>query len=423
MEHDKITPHLFRTEYSKIVAVLFKSFHLKQIEIAEDIASDTFLKASESWSVNGVPENPAAWLYTVAKNKARDYFKHMAVFETKVKQAIKREETETTDEFEFSSQNIADSQLAMIFAVCNPANAPDAQICLALQILCGFSVEEISSAFLVKSETIKKRLYRARSRLNRDNFQIGNLSQAEIHARLDTVLKTLYLLFNEGYFSKTNDRLVRKDLCSEAIRLALVLAENPLANTPQTNALLALMCFQASRLEARTNEEGEAVLFEDQDRSLWDDALIDRGNFYLINACAGEEVSKYHLEAAIAYWHTTPADPSKWKHILELYDQLILIEYSPVTALNRAFAYGKVHGSKKGILETEKLNLTGYSHYHGLLGHFWAETDAVTAISYYRQAVALTKSPVEKQTLTREIRRLKEKHDPGKDSRRGVKEG
>ena len=167
------------------------------------------------------------------------------------------------------------------------------------------------------------------------NFEIKALSPAEITLRLDAILKTLYLLFNEGYFSKTNDQLIRKDLCSEATRLTLILTENPLTNTPQVNALLALMCFQSSRLEARLNGAGEIVLFDEQDKNLWDKALIERGNYYLVNACEGNEVSKYHLEAGIAYWHTTPTGQNKWQHILQLYNQLIDINYSPVTALNR----------------------------------------------------------------------------------------
>src|SRR5690606_24421877 len=186
---------------------------------------------------------------------------------------IKNEPTvniQIENDIEFDNQIISDSQLAMIFAVCNPANSDEAQICLALQILCGFSIEEIANAFLTKSETIKKRLQRGRINLRNDNFQIHSLSETEIKLRLDTVLKTLYLLFNEGYFSKTNNQLIRKGLCSEAVRLTLVLSENPLTDQPQTDALLALMCFQSSRLEARTNDKGEAILFDEQDKSLWD---------------------------------------------------------------------------------------------------------------------------------------------------------
>ncbi len=407
--HNELLPQLFRQEYAKMTAVLCRHFGLKHIELAEDIASDTFLKASENWAIKGIPENPTAWLYTVAQNKTKDYFKHVAVFETQIKEAIKPDEFETEQTFEYSNQTISDSQLAMIFAVCNPGNSTESQICLALQILCGFSVEEIANAFLAKSETIKKRLQRARTNLRNDNFQIRTLNETEIKSRLDTVLKTLYLLFNEGYFSKTNNRLIRKELCSEAVRLTLILTENDYTNLPKTNALLALMCFQSSRLEARTNDKGEVILFDEQDKILWDKTLSEKGNYYLVNACNGNEVSKYHLEAGIAYWHTIPAATNKWQHILQLYNQLILIEYSPITALNRTFAFAKVYGHCKAISEAEKLRLTEINYYHELLGYLYAEKDFDKAIYHYKQAIGLTRSRIEKQTLAKEIERLNEK--------------
>jgi RNA polymerase sigma factor (sigma-70 family) len=406
---NELLPDLFRLEYSKMTAVLCRHFGLQHIEIAEDIVSETFLKASENWAINGIPKNPKAWLYTVAKNKAKDYFKHIAVFETQIKEAIKPNEIGMEQDFEFNDQNIADSQLVMIFAVCNPGNSAEAQICLALQILCGFSVEEIANAFLTKTETIKKRLLRAKANLRNDNFQIKTLGKPEVESRLDTVLKTLYLLFNEGYFSKTNKQLIRKDLCSEAVRLTQILTENSLTNTPQANALLALMCFQSSRLDARTNDKGEAILFEQQDKNLWNKTLIEKGNYYLVHACNGNEISKYHLEAAIAYWHTTPTDENKWQHILQLYNQLILTEYSPITALNRTFAFAKVYGHEKAIPEAEKLNLTESNYYHELLGNLYADTNIDKAINHYKKAIGLTKSRTEKQTLTKEIERLNEK--------------
>ncbi|MEJ7643800.1 MAG: DUF6596 domain-containing protein [Chryseolinea sp.] len=407
--HHELLPHLFRQEYTKMTAVLCRHFGLKHIEIAEDIASDTFLKASENWEINGIPENPTAWLYAVAQKKTKDYFKHVAVFETQIKEAIKPTELKTEQTFEFRNKRISDSQLAMIFAVCNPTNSTESQICLALQILCGFSVEEIANAFLTKTETIKKRLLRARTNLRNDNFKITTLSETQITPRLDTVLKILYLLFNEGYFSKTNNQQIRKDFCSEAIRLTLVLAENSLTDTSQTNALLSLMCFQSSRLEARTNENGEAVMFDEQDKSVWDKTLIEKGNHYLVNACNGNEISKYHLEAGIAYWHTSPTDQNKWQHILKLYNQLILIEYSPITALNRTFAFAKVYGHDKAIPEAEKLNLTDSNFYHELLGYLYADTNIDKAIFHYEQAILLTKAKTEKQTLLKEIEQLAKK--------------
>lgn len=404
--HSDLLPHLFRLEYTKMTAVLCRHFGLQHIAIAEDIASETFLRAAETWGVNGIPENPAAWLYTVAKNKTKDYLKRLSVFETRVKPAIGTSEATKDPDFDFSPQTITDSQLAMIFAVCNPANSKEAQICLALQILCGFSVEEIAAAFLTKKETIKKRLLRARAQLREDHFQIKVLDENMIAARLDTVLKTLYLLFNEGYFSTSHNHAIRKDLCSEAMRLTLILTESPLAGTTTTNALLALMCYQSSRLDARENDMGEAILYEQQDSSLWSRPLIEKGNYYLVNACSGEAISQYHLEAGIAYWHTTPTDQHKWEHILQLYNQLIQVAYTPVTALNRAFAYAKVHGHEAGIREVEKLQLMEHDYYYALLAYLWADTAVYKAIDYYHKAIALTRSASTRKTLQKAVAAL-----------------
>lgn len=404
--HRELVPHLFRQEYAKMTAVLSRHFGLKHIEIAEDIASDTFLKASEHWAINGVPENPKAWLYTVAKNKARDYFKRTDVFENQIIPKLKSDDTELSEIVSYNDQLISDSQLAMMFAVCHPANSGESQIAIALQILCGFSVEEIANAFLCRRETIKKRLQRARSSLRNADFKIKALSKTEIQTRQQTVLKTLYLLYNEGYFSTSSNQFIRKELCSEAMRLNLILIENPLTNTPEANALMALMCFQSSRIDARTDENGEVILFEEQDRNLWDTALIERGNYYLINATNGKETSKYHLEAGIAYFHTTQHS-DKWKNILQMYNQLILIEYSPITSLNRAFAYSKVYGQQKAIAEVEKLNLIESCQYYELLGYLYAQSNKPKAIQYYDKAIELTNSMAEKANLKSEIKRLR----------------
>jgi predicted RNA polymerase sigma factor len=190
------------------------------------------------------------------------------------------------------------------------------------------------------------------------------------------------------------------------MRLTLLMTENPLTDTPQANALLALMCFQCSRLEARTNERGEAILFDAQDRTRWDQDLIDRGNFYLVNATSGNEVSKYHLEAGIAHWHTTPTNENKWQHILNLYNQLILMDNSPLIALNRSFAFAQVYGNEKAIIEVEKLQWTESNYYHALLGYLYSNSDIDQAISHYGRALELSKSPGEKLTLKKEIGRL-----------------
>ncbi|WP_205511267.1 RNA polymerase sigma factor [Longitalea arenae] len=407
-----LLPQLFRMEYSKMTAVLCRLFGLNAIEIAEDIVSDTFLKATEVWSVNGKPDNPTAWLYTVAKNKTKDHLRRVNLFETKVKETIPifigNNEFQIEQEFDFTQQAISDSQLAMIFAVCHPVNGTESQICLALQILCGFSIEEIANAFLAKPETIKKRLLRARANLRTEEFKYALTHPVDASAaRLEAVLRVLYLLFNEGYFSKTDDHFIRKDLCSEAIRLTLVLTEHTATNTTETNALLALMCYQSSRLDARADAAGEAILFEQQDKSLWSRELIEKGNYYLVNACSGNAVSKYHLEAGIAYWHTTPTGDKKWEHILQLYNQLIIMEYSPLTALNRAFAIAKVYGHEQAIEEVRQLKLDDCNYYHALLGYLYAATAIDKAKMHYEKAIDLTTSVSEKNTLMKVLEALK----------------
>jgi RNA polymerase sigma-70 factor (ECF subfamily) len=402
--YQELLPHFFRQEYAKMTAVLCRHFGLQHMEVAEDIVSDTFLKASGHWALHGVPPNPEAWLYTVAKNKTKDYLKRLNVFNSRVKEEARQQESATEPGFEFNTQWIADGQLAMIFAVCDPAIPVESQIALALQVLCGFSVEEISRAFLSKYDTIRKRLQRARAALRESDFRIDLPDVSQMMARLPAVLKTLYLLFNEGYCSVT-EQPIRKELCAEATRLTLMLADHPRFNLPEVNALLALLCYQSSRLDARIGDNGIPVLFEEQDRTRWDQALIDRGNYYLVAACAGNSASAYHLEAGIAYWHTT-TDARKWQHILTLYEQLLVITYSPVTALNRLFAFAKVHGPAAAIAEAVQLHLPENNHYHALLGYLYTTVDPAAAKAHYASALALTKSAAEEAIIQKEMEKL-----------------
>ncbi|MEJ1238084.1 DUF6596 domain-containing protein [Chryseolinea sp. T2] len=402
-----LIPDLFRTEYKKIVAVLCRLFGIGQIEIAEDIAGETFIAASEVWSLKGLPDNPTAWLYAVAKNKARDYFKHQAVFVKNVVPGL-RGEIKTIDvEIDLSVKNISDSQLAMIFAVCNPVNSEEAQIGLALNILCGFGVEEIAGAFLTNRDVIYKRLQRAKEKLKTQQIRIEPPSVHEIDNRLETVLRTLYLLFNEGYHSTSQDRTVRTEFCFEAMQLTKLLLESQLTNTPVVNGLFSLMCFQASRLAARTDEKGEMILYNDQDASLWDQTLIAKGTQHLDQAMKGDRLSKYQLEAAIAFWHTSKDDThEKWENILQLYNMLLMVEYSPVIALNRTYALSKANGKEEAIVEGEKIELKGNPFYHSLMGNIYTDVDNSKAIEQYRIALTLAPSNSMKQTIDRNIARL-----------------
>jgi RNA polymerase sigma-70 factor (ECF subfamily) len=409
MQQPELIPHLFRTEYRKIVAVLCKLFGIQHIEVAEDIASDTFLDASELWGLKGLPPNPVAWLYTVAKNKSKDYFKHHSIFLQKVAKEISyASDTSAEFDIDLSTKNINDSQLAMMFVVCHPCNPVEAQIGLSLSLLCGFGTDEIAGAFLSNRETIYKRLQRAKQKLREEKVEIMQPSPAEIDERLPAVLMTLYLLFNEGYYSAGNDEVLRKDLCLEAMRLTYLLVENAQTDKPAANALLALMCFQSSRFDARIDAQGELVLYEDQDATLWDNELIEQGKYFLNKAYTGNAVSKYHLEAGIACLHTIQEDsPEKWENILQLYNQLLMIEYSPIAALNRTYALAKANGKKEAIAEAEKINLADNHLYHSLLGWLYTDVDDQQAIHHLQTALHLAKTPNDKKLIADKIRKLK----------------
>jgi RNA polymerase sigma factor (sigma-70 family) len=409
MEQKELIPHLFRTEYRKITAVLCKLLGVSHLEIAEDIASETFLLASETWSFQGLPENPTAWLYTVAKNKARDYFRRNVVFNQKVVPQIKYSSTGAEEiEIDLSEKNITDSQLQMLFALCHPLISTEAQIGLSLRILCGFGINEIADAFLTNIETINKRLFRAKEILRTKQVKIEFPEESEINKRLETVLTTLYLLFNEGYYSSSQNINLRQDLCLEAMRLTHLLIENASTDKPFVNALLSLMCFHSSRFEARTNKEGYAVLYHDQDTGLWNTELIARGEFFLNRASHGSEISKYHLEAGIAYWHTIKTDTKeKWESILQLYNQLLRIEYSPMAALNRTYAFSKANGKEEAIEEAEKLKLSDNHLYHSLLGELYTGVDNQKAISYFQDALKLVKSKDVQMIISNKIMQLR----------------
>jgi RNA polymerase sigma factor (sigma-70 family) len=408
MKQQELIPHLFRTEYRKIVSVLCKRFGFAQIQIAEDLASETFLTAAQVWGINGLPEHPVAWLYRVARNKGVNHLQRSAVFEKKIVPDLKKEiSDQSLQEIDLSPQNINDSQLQMMFAICNPSISSEAQIGLSLRILCGFGIEEIADAFLTSGETINKRLYRAREKLRAEKIRIEFPAHSEIERRLENVLTTIYLLFNEGYFSESQDMTIRKDLCLEAMRLCNMLIENKSTNNPAVNALMALMCFQASRFEARIDNNGLPVLYDEQDVDLWNVELISQGSYFLHVSSAGKNLSKYHLEATIAYWSTQKADTKeKWNAVLHLYDLLLQREYSSVVALNRIYALSKVRGKEEAIKDAEHLNLTGNQFYYTLLGELYTDIDDEKALNNFQLALALAKTETVRLSIQRKMERI-----------------
>ncbi|GAB5474272.1 MAG: sigma-70 family RNA polymerase sigma factor [Maribacter sp.] len=413
MEDRGLIPELFRTEFSKIVAVLCKTFGLSHIELAEDLVSDTFLKAAETWGLKGVPDNPKAWLYTVAKNKAKDTFRRQKVFQEKIQPELMHAGTsaEAVD-IDLSEHNIKDSQLQMLFAVCNPLVSAEAQISLALRILCGFSIPEIATAFLSTDQTINKRLYRAKEKLRKNQVELSMPSAKDLDQRLQNVLLVLYLLFSEGYYSSISEKHIRKDLCIEAMRLTYLLLNSESTNLPKVNALMALFCFHASRFDARTDADGGQIIYDQQNEADWDLELIEKGNVFLNLSGKGDEISKYHLEAIIAYWHTqTALEPlQKWEHILQSYNRLLQLEYSPMAALNRTYALARARGKKEALQEALKIDLKQNHLYHLLLAELYEDHDSSKYQEHLEIAAALAKTENERNWILDKLARTTKKN-------------
>lgn len=403
--------HLFRHEAGKMIAVLSKLLGLQHLESAQDLVQDTLLQALHTWSYNGLPENPSAWLHRVAKNKAIDFLRRDKRFRTISPQYgyLLQSEYSQDDALNtfFAEEQIQDSQLRMIFACCHPSIPVESQIALALKTLCGLSTNEIAKAFLVAEETIAKRIYRAKEKIRVEKIEMELPAPKELLRRLDVVLHCLYLLFNEGYNSSHPDRLIREDLCEEAMRLAYLLMQNPATSLPRTAALLALFCFQSSRLQARLDDKGNIILLKQQDRSLWYQPLIKQGYFFLDKATE-KETTVYHLEAAIAYLHAiAPSfEETNWKAIYYLYGILQQKHSTPFIALNKAIAASYAVSREAALHELLEIKvLDEYYLYHTAIGevHFENGNKKEAFVSYQR-AIQLTVSTAERQLLREKIK-------------------
>lgn len=409
---ERLLERLFRQEAGKLHVMLTRVFGVHNLELVEDVVQDTLLKALTQWPYHGIPKNPAAWLYQVAKNRALDVLRrerHTIRFAEDIAPLLASEySVAATVEDCFLETEIPDDQLRMIFTCCHPSLPSEAQIALTLKTLCGFGTAEIAKAFLTNEETIQKRIYRARQALARLKFEIP--AGEELERRLDNVLAALYLLFNEGYLASHADTLVREDLAREALRLTALVCEHPRTRCPRALALMALLCFHAARFPARTDDRGHLRLLADQDRSTWDRALIDRGNAYLNQSASGDELSVYHLEAAIAYWHTTAESyaSTRWSEILRLYDTLYRLNPSPLVALNRAIAVEQLRGAEAALKELDEAEgmdrVQNYYLYHAVRGHLLTLVGRFDEAKLHLQkAVELTPSDVEKVFLLQKL--------------------
>ncbi|MBC7920859.1 MAG: sigma-70 family RNA polymerase sigma factor [Ferruginibacter sp.] len=410
---NQLVDHLFRHEAGRMASVLTCMLGFDRLELAEDVVHDTMVQALQSWPFQGIPDNPRAWLYRVAKNKALDVVRRENRLRQISSDADYLHQQDVNDAMAqplFFDEDITDSQLRMLFAICHPAIALESQMAMCLKILGGLSVREIAGAFLTNEETVTKRLYRAKEKIRQEGIRLEVPAGAHLPGRLAAVLKSIYLLFNEGYNSLHPDTLIRRDLCEEATRLALLLAQTPRTQVPAVDALLALMCFQAARFDARIDEDGAIVLLADQDRRRWNPDLIRKGQHYLNGSAEGNALSEYHLEAGIAMLHCVAPTyaATEWPTVLHYYDLLLARKPSPVVALHRAVALAEVEGPVSAIRAVSGLRGLDTNHYYyAILGDLYERNNQPDlARQHYRQALHLTPSTPEKKLLARKLTQL-----------------
>jgi RNA polymerase sigma-70 factor (ECF subfamily) len=334
-----LAEHLFRREWSRMVAALTRVIGVQNLPLAEDVVQEAFCRAVEVWSFRGIPENPSAWLMATAKHCAVDLLRRERTAKRFAPELVRYVQSEWTmapnaDEI-FGASMVEDDVLRMMFSCCDPRLPEESQIALILNILCGFSVDEVAGALIGSHSAVEKRITRAKKSLAESTGLFDVASPKEFAARLPTVQRALYLLFNEGYHGASPRAAVRAELCREAMRLAAVVLDHRLGATPESYALSALMCFNAARLPGRVDALGELQSLADQNRSSWDRELMCEGLEFLGRSATGPTLSEYHIEAAIAAFHTTASGSATtdWKAIAALYDALISIQPSPIVAL------------------------------------------------------------------------------------------
>jgi RNA polymerase sigma factor (sigma-70 family) len=410
----ELDEHLFRHEAGRMVSALTRVFGVRNLALAEDVVQDAFCRALEVWKVRGVPDNPAAWLMATAKNRALDVLRRQRTARTFAPDLAWMLQNDATlapvvDEL-FSPNAIKDDQLRMMFSCCEPRLAEEVQIALVLNILCGFSVGEIASAFLSSHAAIEKRLTRGKKALAASRRLFDVAASKDFFARLPAVQRALYLLFNEGYHGASGEGAVRGELCREALRLVAILLEHPHRATPATHALAALMCLHTARLPARVDASGHLSSLFDQDRSQWDQQLAAEGLRLMELSAAGSELSEYHVESAIAFLHTSAvrAEDTDWSAIVSLYDTLMSLRPSPVIALNRAIAIAQREGPQRGIDEINSIarreRLNAYPFLSAALGELELRRDnRAGARAHFHAALAVARNPMEREFLERRI--------------------
>jgi RNA polymerase sigma factor (sigma-70 family) len=411
----QLVEHLFRHESAKMVATLTRIFGVEHLTLAEDVVQEALGRALQTWPYRGIPGNPSAWIMRASRNLALDVIRREKVFrgkEAEIAHLIEAGGSSTPEAAIFSANEIADDRLRMMFVCCHPVIPPEAQVALTLKTLCGFSVIEISRAFLTTEAAIAKRLTRAKQKIQETRVPFEIPVGDELARRLESVLQSLYLLFNEGYKASSGDKLIREELCHEAIRLTESLAQHPAGNESKTHALLALMLLNAARLAARQDLEGNLRRLEEQDRTRWDQAMIERGMSHLRESASGDSMSEYHLQAGIAACHATAVDyeATDWGRILSLYDRLMEFDDSPIVALNRAVAVANVHGPQAGLQTVraipDRKKLASYYLLYAVIGELEMRlNNREAAAQEFRKAFELAETKSERAFLLKRLQK------------------
>jgi RNA polymerase sigma-70 factor (ECF subfamily) len=418
--HNELVDHLFRNRAGQMVAYLTRLLGPERLDLAEEMVQEALLKALQNWPYNGIPENPAGWLFRVARNAALDVIRHQKLVNQKAPElaAIREFGIHSAGPLDAGAnlpgdphfeEKLRDDELRMVLMCCHPALSRDARVALSLKTVGGFSTPEIAKAFLSDEARIAQRLVRAKRQIREDGIGLELPSGKELAERLDSALEVLYLMFNEGYTAQSGPELFRKELCEEASRLAKLLADSSVG-TPQAHALVALMAFQAARLPARVDSAGELVLLEDQDRNLWNRELLALGFQHFTLCAEGAEFSPYHAQAAIAAIHASAVkeENTDWPQLLDLYNQLMELSPSPVVALNRVVAIAKVKGTAQALAElrllAEERSLRNYYLLPAAEGSLLLQMgDKQGAAKFIREALERPCSEPEKRLLLRRL--------------------
>jgi RNA polymerase sigma-70 factor (ECF subfamily) len=418
---NQLVDNLFRHESGKLVSVLTRIFGSENLDLAEDVVQDSLIEALNQWTYKGVPDNPSGWLFKVAKNKAVNIInreKYKRQYSSDVAHFLQSQWTaEPALNHIFSEEQIVDDQLRMMFTCCHPSITKDSQVALTLKTLCGFSIPEIAKAFLTTDENINKRLVRARQKIRKDKIPFEVPEGKYMEVRLEAVLETIYLLFNEGYSASKGNDLIRYELCEEAIRLSEIIAGHfVIENKSDVYAMLSLMYLNASRFKSRMDDNGHILTMSEQNRSKWDRSLMQKGFHYLERSTVHKNLSIYHILGTISAYHCAAPDftSTDWKSILSLYDALVQLDHSPVVKLNRAIAVSKVNGALEALDELEKIKkstaMSGYHLFYSTQAEFYIQINEFSKASgCLAKAIDLSPLQSEKDLLKKKMDLCNEK--------------